>query len=79
MLSCFSHIRLFETPWTEAHQAPLFMEFSGQEYWSGLSFPPPGDLSGPGIEPTSALQADFLPLSPGSPCLINMYSSNYRF
>ena len=39
-----SRVRLFETPWTVAHQAPLYMEFSSQEYWSGLPFPPPGDL-----------------------------------
>ena len=45
-----------------ARQAPLFMEFSGQEYWNGLPFPPPGDLSDPGIEPGSpALQANSLP------------------
>ena len=51
--------------WTLAHQAPLSMGFSRQEYWSGLPFPPPGDLPNPGIEPTSpvspALQADSLP------------------
>ena len=39
VLSCFSHVWLFETPWTVAHQAPLSMEFSRQEYWSGLPFP----------------------------------------
>ena len=43
-LSHFSHVRLFQTPWTVARQAPLFMGFSRQEYWSGLSFPSPGDL-----------------------------------
>ena len=44
-----------------AHQAPLSMEFSRQEYWSGLPFPTPGDLPDPGIEPGSpALQADSL-------------------
>ena len=48
--------------WTVAHQAPLFMEFSRQEYWSGLPFPFPGDLPDPGIKPRSpALQADSLP------------------
>ena len=47
----FSHVQLFETPWTVAHQAPLSMEFFRQEYWSGLPFPPPGDLPNPGIEP----------------------------
>ena len=64
-----SHVRLFETLWTVAHQAPLFMGFSRQEYWSGLPFPPPGDLPDSGIEPTSpALQVDSLPLSHlGSP------------
>ena len=40
-----------ETPWTVAHQAPLSMEFSRQEYWSALPFPTPGDLPDPGIEP----------------------------
>ena len=40
-------------PWTVAHQAPLSMEFSRQEHWSGLPFPPPGDLPDPGIEPMS--------------------------
>ena len=50
------------TPWTVAHQAPLSIEFSRQEYWSRLPLPSPGDLSYPGIEPGSpALQADFLP------------------
>ena len=48
-------------PWTIAHQAPLSMEFSKQEYWSGLPLPPPGDLSDPGIKLVSpALQADSL-------------------
>ena len=51
------------TPWTGAHQHPLFMGFPRQEKWSGLPFPPPGDLLDPGIEPMSpALQVDFLPL-----------------
>ena len=51
----------FATIWTVTHQAPLTMEFSRQEYWSGLSCPFPGDLPGPGIEPrTFILQADYL-------------------
>ena len=50
-----------ETPWAVARQAPLTMEFSRQEYWSGLPFPSPGDLPKPGVKPTSpALQADSL-------------------
>ena len=61
MLSSFSCIKLFVTIWTIACQAPLSMEFSRQEYWSGLPFPSPGDLSNPGIElashASSALQA----------------------
>ena len=44
---------LFATSWTVVSQAPLSMEFSRQEYWSGLPYPPPGDLPDPGIEPTS--------------------------
>ena len=53
---------LSATPWTVTHQAPLSMEFSRQEYWSGLSFPSPGDLPNPGIKPASpALWADSLP------------------
>ena len=52
----------FGTPWTVACQVPLSMGFPRQEYWSGLSFPSPGDLPNPGIEPgTPALQADSLP------------------
>ena len=60
-----SHVRLFVTPRTVAHQAPPSMEFSREEYWSGLPFPPPGDLPDPGIKPGSpALQADALPSEP---------------
>ena len=43
------------SPWTVAHQAPLSMGFSRQEYWSGSPFPPPGDLPNPGIEPLSVI------------------------
>ena len=53
MLSFFSCVQLFVTPWTVAHQAALSMEFSRQKYWSVLSFPPPGDLPNPGVEPSS--------------------------
>ena len=53
MLSCFSHVQLFVTLWTVTHQAPLSMEFSRQEYWSGLPCPPPADLPNSGIEPKS--------------------------
>ena len=60
-----SHVWLFVTPWTAALQAPLSMEFSRQEYWSGLPCPPPGDLPNPGIELRSpALQEDSLPSEP---------------
>ena len=50
---CVSQSCLFVTPWTVACQAPLSMEFSRQEYWSGLTFPSPGCLPNPGIEPAS--------------------------
>ena len=48
-----SRVRLLVTPWTVARQAPLSMEFSRQEYWSGLPFPSSGDVPDPGIEPMS--------------------------
>ena len=65
MWVCISHVRLFVTPWTVAQQAPLSMEFSRQEYWSGLPFLSLGDLPEPGIEPRSpALQAESLPSEP---------------
>ena len=52
-------------PMVVAHQAPVSMEFSRQEYWSGLPFPSPGDLPEPGMEPEAlALQADSLPFEP---------------
>ena len=67
-LSC---VRLSVTPWTVAHRAPLSMEFSRQEYWSELPFPPPGDLPDPGMELMSPVcqhwQADSLPAPPGKP------------
>ena len=65
-------VQLFETPWTVACQAPLSVEFSRPEYWSGLPFPSPGDLPNPGIEPRSpaspALAGGFFTtVSPGKP------------
>ena len=63
----------FAALWTVARQGPLFMEFPRQEYWSGLSCPPPGDLPNPGIEPqslTSPALGGSLPLvPPGKPVL----------
>ena len=53
--SHFSCVRLFAILWTVAHQAPLSVVFPRQEYWSGLPFPPQGDLSDPEIEPTSLI------------------------
>ena len=65
LLSHFSHVRLFATLWTVAHQAPPSMGFSRQEYWSGVPFLSPGDLPDPGIKPRSpALQADALTSAP---------------
>jgi len=43
-------VRFFMTPWTAARQTPLFLGFSRQEYWSGLAFPPPGDLPNLGMK-----------------------------
>ena len=76
-LSC---VRLLGTPWTAAYQAPPSMEFSRQEYWSGLPFPSPKDLPNPGIEPRSlTLQADAVPFEPpGKPyCNIKYLTSNF--
>ena len=62
VVKSLSRVRLFVTPWTVAHQAPPSMEFSRQEYWSGLPLPSPGHLPTPAIKPGSpALWADALP------------------
>ena len=53
VLSHYSRVQLFTTPWTVARQAPRSLGFSRQEYWSGLPCPPPGDLPNSGTEPTS--------------------------
>ena len=55
ILNHFSCVQFCATPWTVAHQALLSMEFSRQEYWSGLPCLPPGDLPDPGIEPVSLM------------------------
>ena len=71
LVQSLSRVRLFETSWTVAHQPPLSMGFSRQEYWSGLPFPPPGDLPEPGIEPVSPASAGgfFTAEPPGKPCV----------
>ena len=70
------------TPWTVAHQAPLFTEFSRQEYWNGLPFPSPGNLPDAGIEPVSTvsdvLAGGFLTaIPPGKPQIRCSVMSNY--
>ena len=66
--STFSHVQLLMTPWTIARQALLSMKFPRQEYWSGLSFPTPGDLPDSRIElmslASSALASGFLTTVP---------------
>ena len=65
LVKSLSRVQLLATPWTITYQAPMTMEFSRQEYWSGLPFPSPGDLPNPGIEHRSlALQVDALPSEP---------------
>ena len=72
MLGRFSQVTL----WTVVLHAPQSMGFSRQEYWSGLPYPPPGDLPNPGTESSSsALQADSLPLSHKGDGLSNMEHS----
>ena len=65
-------VRLFATPWTVAHQAPLSVGFPRRECWSGMPLPPPGDLSNPGVEPvfpaSPALAGGFFTTTaPGEP------------
>ena len=72
MLSCFSCVQLCMAPWSIAHQAPLPTGFLQQESWSGLPFPPPGDLPDPGIKPSSPVSPAlpgrfFTPEPPGKP------------
>ena len=68
VLSLFSCVWLFATPWSVAHQASLSMGFSRQEHWNGLRYPLAGDLPNPGIEPVSLTllhwQMGSLPLAP---------------
>ena len=78
-----SHVRLFATLWTVAHQVAPSMEFSRQEYWSGLPCSPLGDLPNPGIETESlmppALQANSLPTeSSGKPSLGILFTKPYK-
>ena len=73
----FNPVGLSATPWTVARQAPLSMEFSKQEYWSGLPFPPPGDLLNSRIKPeclaSPALTGGFFIIGPpGSPTQCSM-------
>ena len=78
----FSCVQLFATLWTVAHQAPLSMGFSRQEYWSGLPFPPPGDLLNPGIKLVSCASPESLALvgrilitgPPGKPTYMYIHS-----
>ena len=71
VVELLSHVLLFVTPWTIAHQVPLSMGFSRQEYWSQLPFLSPGYLPNPGIEPMSpALAGGFFTTEPpGKPSL----------
>ena len=69
LLLLFSAVGFFATLWTVAHQAPVSLGFSRQEYWSGLSLPSPGDLPDPGIKPVSPALAGRLCTTepPGKP------------
>ena len=73
-----SHIRLFVTPWTVAHQAPVSMGFSRQEYWSGLTFPSPGDLPSTGMEPaSSALISNLYSAEPPGKPIPGIYTCSF--
>ena len=80
-MKLLSRVQLSATPWTIAHQAPLSMEFSRQEYWSGLPFPTPGDLSNPGIKPEDPVAPAeaggfFTTEPPGKPMLGSSFYKN---
>ena len=68
VLPCVS-AQCYQTPWTLAHWAPLSMGFLREKYWSGLLFPPPGDLPDPGTEP----------VSPASPTLAEIFFTPFDF
>ena len=75
-----SHVWLFATPWTVAHQASPSLGFSRQDYWSGLPFPSPGELPDPAIEPRSpALQADALTSEPPGKLMTTTWLSCISF
>ena len=83
-IQSLSRALLFATPWTVAYQAPLPMGFSRQEYWSELSFPIPGDIPNPGIEPTSPASPAlagwfFSTVPPGKPLAWSKCSVNNHF
>ena len=83
MLTRFSHVQLFATLWTVAHQVLLSMGFSRQEYWSGLPCPPPGHLPYPGTEPASlrstALAGRFFTTISTCKALLHIFLKNYVF
>ena len=78
-----SHVWLFATLWNVAHQAPLFMEISRQEYWNGLPFPTPGNCPNPGTEPISpmspALADSFLTTEPPGKLWTATFTVNVAF
>ena len=77
-MKLLSRVPPFATPWTVAYEVPPSMEFSRQEYWSGLPYPPPRDLPDPGIKPRSpALQADALPSEPPGKLLLSALDINF--
>ena len=73
VLSCFSHVRVFATPWNVARQALLSMGFSTGEYCSGLPFPSPGDLPDPGIKSESLLSPAEFPQCSRKKCPISVF------
>ena len=78
LMKLLSRVRLFATPRTLTYQAPSFMGFPRQEYWSGLPIPSPGGLPDPGIEPGSpALEADALTSEPFRPRFLHINVTEY--
>ena len=81
-MKSLSRVQLFVTPWTVAYQAPPSMGFSRQEYWSGVLFPPPGDLPHPGIKPMSpvapALAGGVFTTEPPGKLILHHSTSQFR-
>ena len=77
LLLLLSRVQFFATPWAVAHQTPLSMGYPRQEYWSGLPFPPPGDLLDRGIKPVSPALVDRFDTEPPGKLTCVLHHENF--